>query len=181
MSRRRFGVVAGAACIASMVAIAGRLGACAGENGAGGSTIDGVETTPVRVNGQRLDVEVAADDPTRIRGLGGRDHIPENGGMLFVFPQSASMGFVMRDCPIAIDIAYLDGAGRVVSMHEMQPEPAQGPEEADFEYEQRLKRYPSGFPARFALETAGGRLRALGLKVGDRVEFDVEGLKNRAE
>jgi len=36
-----------------------------------------------------------------------------------------------------------------------------------------LRVYSSGAPAGFAIETAGGRLDEVGLRVGDRVIFDV--------
>ena len=47
-------------------------------------------------------------------------------------------------------------------------------------YERRLPAYPSGRPVQFAIETAGGRLREVGLGVGDVVPLDVESLVGRA-
>lgn len=132
----------------------------------------------VRINGVAFEMEIAADDASRMRGLGGREEIDEFGGMIFVFPSASIIQFVMRDCLIPIDVAFLDASGRVVSMHEMQPEPPRHPGESAMAYERRLKNYPSRFPAQFAVETAGGRLRAVGLEVGQRVEFDLERLKN---
>jgi hypothetical protein len=63
----------------------------------------------------------------------------------------------------------------------MTPEPPQAPDESAMQYEIRLKRYPSRFPAQFAVETAGGRLAEVGVKDGDLIEFDAAGLKRRAE
>jgi hypothetical protein len=63
----------------------------------------------------------------------------------------------------------------------MKPEEPRREDETEFQYEMRLKRYPSRFPAQFAVETAGGRLAALGVKEGDRIEFDAEALKRRAQ
>ena len=37
---------------------------------------------------------------------------------------------VMRDCRVAIDVAFLDGAGRVVAIHEMPVEPPRLPRES---------------------------------------------------
>jgi uncharacterized membrane protein (UPF0127 family) len=108
------------------------------------------------------------------RGLGGRTHIDPHGGMLFVFPSPRATAFVMRDCPIPIDVAFLDASGRVIALHEMAPEPPRRPDESAVAYESRLKQYPSGLPALFAIETAGGRMRQLGLRGGDKVEFDAE-------
>jgi uncharacterized membrane protein (UPF0127 family) len=82
----------------------------------------------------------------------------------------------MRDCPIPIDVAFLDASGRVISLHEMPPEPARRPDESQLAYESRLEQYPSGLPALFAIETAGGRLRQLGVKGGDVIEIDAASL-----
>jgi hypothetical protein len=124
-------------------------------------------------------LEAVTEDATRIKGLGGRESIPEDGGMLFVFPFSDPLAFVMRDCTFEIDIAFLDDAGRVVAMHTMKVEP-RNPGESDSGYEARLTRYPSRFPARFAVEVRGGTLERLGLQPGDLIALDVEGLKKRA-
>ncbi|MBY0260904.1 MAG: DUF192 domain-containing protein, partial [Phycisphaerales bacterium] len=67
----------------------------------------------VRINGTGYKLEIAALPDVRTKGLGGRTEIAETGGMIFVFPPSQVMvhEFVMRDCPIDIDIIYTDGVG----------------------------------------------------------------------
>jgi len=140
----------------------------------------GAPTEPVKISGEWFHLEVAADDATRMQGLGGRDYIAPDGGMLFVFPDAQRREFVMRDCLVPIDIAFLSGSGRVVAMHEMEVEPPQRPDESDAAYESRLERYGSGHRSQFVVEVAGGRLEEVGLKVGDRVEFDARRLKRRA-
>jgi uncharacterized membrane protein (UPF0127 family) len=134
----------------------------------------------VVVKGSTFWVEGVFDDATRIKGLGGRDSIPEDGGMLFVFPYTNMLEFVMRDCKIDIDIAFLDDSGRVVATHTMKVEP-QNPGESDIDYENRLIRYPSRFASRFALELRAGTLDRLGVKPGDLLELDIESLKRRAK
>jgi uncharacterized membrane protein (UPF0127 family) len=100
--------------------------------------------------------------------------------MLFVLPSPERFAMVMRDCPEPLDVAFLDSQGRVVALHEMQPEPARRPEESPFRYEQRLRVYASGEPVQFAVETAGGRLRELGITVGDRIALDAQALVRQA-
>lgn len=138
------------------------------------------ETTRVRLGEETFRLELALDNETRTLGLGGRTRIPSDGGMLFVFPQPAQLSFVMRDCPVPIDVAFLDGGGRVVAIHEMHPEAPRREGEGPWEYESRLERYSSRFAAQFAVETAGGRMAEVGLKVGDLVPIDTEALKERA-
>ncbi|HYE02053.1 MAG TPA: DUF192 domain-containing protein [Phycisphaerales bacterium] len=141
---------------------------------------------PVKVSGKTFFLEIADTDAKRFQGLSGRDHIEDDGGMLFVFPFPAVQNFVMRDCRIPIDILYLDGGGRVLTTHEMQPDPPRGPGEGkpgelSESYEARLKKYPSRYPAQFVIELKGGSIRALKVAPGDLVELDAAGLKKLAK
>ena len=134
----------------------------------------------VLISGREFYLELALDEPARIQGLSGRDHIEPDGGMLFVFPNSIPRQFVMRDCLVPIDIIFLDASGRVVATHAMTPQP-RADDESDFAYESRLTRYSSRFPSQFVIELAGGTLEGLGVNSGDKPEFDLEGLKRRAK
>jgi len=134
----------------------------------------------VTLGGETFALEVAADPDTRFRGLSGRARIGRNTGLLFVFPGVAPRGMVMRDCAVPIDVAFLDDAGRVVAVHAMEVEPPRRPGEGRRDYERRLPVYASSAPARFAIETAGGRLAQLGLRVGDRVRLDAAALAAQA-
>ena len=136
-----------------------------------------VET--VSINGRTFFVEIAADNATRVKGLGGREQIEHDGGMLFVFPRPRVLGFVMRDCLVPIDIAFLDQFGTVVATHEMPIEPREEGE-TNQAYEQRLTNYSSKAAAQFALEFKAGTLRELGLKRGDKVELDLQRLQSIA-
>jgi len=135
----------------------------------------------VQMAGATFYLEPALDDSKRIPGLGNREHIDTDGGMIFAFANRAERSFIMRHCPIAIDIAYVSDTGRIVTMYAMTPEKPQAEGERDWDYETRLKRYPSRFPVRFVLEFAGGRLEELGVSQGDQVLFDMDDLKRRAK
>jgi uncharacterized membrane protein (UPF0127 family) len=135
----------------------------------------------VKVKGESFYAEVAAKDATRMRGLGGRDHIEDDGGMIFVFPRAERRQFVMRDCLVPIDIAFLDGSGRVLTTYTMPIETPRQEGESDMDYENRLERYSSRFPCEFVLELKAGTLERLGVEEGDLVQFDVAGLKARLD
>lgn len=139
------------------------------------------DVATVRVGGRWFHLEIAADQKTQFKGLGGRDYIAPDGGMIFVFRDQRVRQFVMRDCPIDIDIVFLDGGGRITAWHAMTVEHPQREGETDAAYEARLKRYSSGFPSQFALEFAGGTLADLHLSRGDKVELDLEHLKTLAK
>ncbi len=134
----------------------------------------------VEMAGERFSLELALDPATRHQGLSGRSEIPSDGGMLFVFPSSHSLMMVMRDCPVPIDVAFLDESGAVLAVHAMGVEPPRRPGERPYAYDARLPTYGSGVPARFAIETAGGRLSEIGLRPGDRVVLDARSLIARA-
>jgi uncharacterized membrane protein (UPF0127 family) len=134
----------------------------------------------VTIDGRDFVLELAADNASRELGLSHRDSIPETGGMLFAFPNSARRAFVMRHCVIPIDILFLDGTGRIVAMHAMEVERPQGEDESDFAYNLRLRQYSSRFGAQFAVELQGGMLEQLDVEVGDRIELDIERLKRTA-
>ncbi len=138
------------------------------------------ETAWVEIGEELFELELALDPRTRHRGLGGRRSISPTGGMLFVNEVAKPVGMVMRDCPIPIDVAFLDDDGRIVATHEMEPELPRSRSESARQYEARLPIYRSGGPARFSVETAGGRLAELGVGVGDLLVFDTRDVLERA-
>jgi len=136
-----------------------------------------VET--ITINDQVFFLEIANTDAKRQLGLGGREQIEDDGGMIFVFSRPRVLEFVMRDCLVPIDIAFLDQFGTVVATHEMPIEP-QDEGESRSAYESRLARYSSSAAAMFALEFKSGKLRELGLERGDKVELDTTRLQRIA-
>lgn len=126
----------------------------------------GLPVIAIEIAGERFEVELAATNASRLRGLGGRERLPASTGMLFVHDDDQPRGYWMKDCVVAMDIAFLDRQGRIVAMHRMTPEPPRRDAEALADYHARLKRYPSRRPARYAIEVPLGDLERLGLRVG---------------
>lgn len=93
----------------------------------------------------KLDVEVADEVGEWERGLMGRRHLREGGGMLFVFPSEAPRDFWMKNTLIPLTILYFDGSGKFVSRTTMTPC------ERD-----PCPTYPSHAPAQYALEVNQG-------------------------
>lgn len=129
----------------------------------------------VEIRGTTYKLEVADDDASRLKGLSGRASIPETGGMIFVFRRPELRFFVMRDCLVDIDIIFLDGAGRITEMHAMKVEEPRGEKESMAEYEGRLRKYSSRYPAQVVIELKGGTIAAMDppLRRGDRLAVDV--------
>ncbi|MCA9279446.1 MAG: DUF192 domain-containing protein [Phycisphaeraceae bacterium] len=164
-----------------LVALAAAIGAVMTLSNCQSGTVTTDKVTSVQIAGKRFTLELATNADTRFQGLSNRDFIADDGGMIFVFRSPSSQSFVMRHCPIDIDIMYLDSRGKILTMHEMTVEEPQREGESDAEYNARLKRYPSRFSnVQFVIELRGGRMAEIGVKVGDQVTLDTGKLKDLA-
>lgn len=110
----------------------------------------------LEINGHRLTAEVAATEPQRATGLMHRRMLPENRGMLFVFPHAAPQSFWMMNTYIPLSIAFIDEHGAIVNIADMKPLTA------DSRHSTR--------PARYALEMNRGWFAKRGIKAGARVD-----------
>ena len=104
---------------------------------------------------QKLTAEVANTDPDRIQGLMHRRMLPENRGMLFVFPNIGYHGIWMKNTFIPLSVAFIDDKGVIVNIEDMQP--------------QTLNAHCAKKPARFALEMNQGWFRQKNIRSGVQV------------
>jgi len=104
--------------------------------------------------GVSLKIDYATSEAEREQGLGGLVNVPDDYGMLFVFPRDDYYGFWMKDMLVPIDIFWLDVQGQVVSS-------AQDVATSTFPN----VFYPSA-PARYVLETIAGFARTHGVATG---------------
>ncbi len=107
--------------------------------------------------------EVAADEAARTRGLGGRERLAEDAGMLFAYPDDQARHFWMKDCYVALDIAFVDSGRRIVRIVTLPPG-AGRPDEA-------VPRCESFVPVRYVLETSSGWFARHNVGVGDTVDL----------
>jgi uncharacterized membrane protein (UPF0127 family) len=101
-------------------------------------------------------VEVAADDASRERGLMDRRYMAADHGMLFEFDRDAPVAFWMKNTYIPLDMIFIAPSG-VVTHIAANAEPLS----------ERV--VPSGGPCVAVLELNGGTAASIGLKVGDKI------------
>ncbi|MFW6200946.1 MAG: DUF192 domain-containing protein [Gemmatimonadota bacterium] len=146
------------------------IGCEAGDSSAGSAEFVpavAFDTTAARIETEAdtfpLTVEVAETDEQRGYGLMERTSLPEDHGMIFRYgsPQPPDAGFYMYRTRIPLDIAFVDGDGRIVAIERMEP--------CESPYPASCPRYAPGEPYTAALEVNAGYFEARGIEVGDRV------------
>jgi uncharacterized membrane protein (UPF0127 family) len=102
-------------------------------------------------------MEIAADEPSRERGLMERDTLAADHGMIFVFDHASAQAFWMHHTRFPLDIIFADEHGKVVSVHNMKP------------YDEHTT-YSDG-PAKYAIELPAGAAAKEGVKEGDTLHI----------
>ncbi|MDO8498320.1 MAG: DUF192 domain-containing protein [bacterium] len=119
-------------------------------------------STQIKVGQAVVKVEVADTPEERGRGLGGRNSLATDSGMLFVFSESQKQRFWMKGMKIPVDMIFID-KGRVVDILKNVPPPS--PNQSD----QTLLIYEPVAPADMVLETNAGFADSFGIRTGDSV------------
>ncbi len=115
---------------------------------------------PLCINAETLYVEVADDPWEHQRGLMFREYLPDNRGMLFIFPYPQRLHFWMKNTYIPLSIAYISSDWKIVEIYDMEL------------LSERL--VSSKNKVQYALEVNRGYFQRKGIKVGDRVKFPCE-------
>lgn len=103
-----------------------------------------------------LTAEVAHTDPDRMQGLMHRRMLPENRGMLFVFPNIAHHGMWMMNTYVPLSVAFIDNNGVIINIEDMQPHTRDS--------------HSAKKPVRYALEMNLGWFRKRGIGPGAKLE-----------
>ncbi len=122
----------------------------------------------MRIGRLAVTVELARTPAERTRGLSGRAALPEDAGMLFVFPNEQQPTFWMKDMRFPLDFVWISADKHVVAVTEQVPPPAPGTTDA------ALPLYSSTAPVLYTLEVNGGLVEKLGVHAGDPVTFTPE-------
>ncbi|MEA5578609.1 DUF192 domain-containing protein [Anabaena sp. UHCC 0451] len=113
-------------------------------------------------NGTQINLEVAQTPEQQAMGLMYRPALPDDRGMLFVFPSPQPVRFWMKNVPVALDMVFLqNGVIKYIQTAappcNSEPCPTYGPNE----------------PIDQVIELRSGRAQELGLQVGDQVKIQL--------
>jgi uncharacterized membrane protein (UPF0127 family) len=105
-----------------------------------------------------IDIEIAATDSARTRGLMQRKGLPERSGMLFVFDFEEPQSFWMANTPLALDLMFVNADSQIVDIAKyarpLSPDPIS-----------------SKAPAQYVIEVPAGFTDAQGIIETDRVRW----------
>ena len=117
-------------------------------------------------DGAAIQVELATDEATRAQGLMYRDHLADDRGMLFFFPESGDYPFWMKNTLIPLDMIWIDDQRLIAHVAWNVP-----PCKAD-----PCPNYPPNAKAKYVLELAAGVAAKHHLANGQALRF--EGMDN---
>ena len=111
----------------------------------------------LRIGTKKITAEVADEDHERAAGLMFRKSLASDSGMLFVMDDSGPVGFWMKNTEVPLTIAYIDPAGVIKELHDLQP--------------RNEKPVPSRFPnIAYALEMPQGWFSKNNIWPGERID-----------
>ena len=116
------------------------------------------------VGDKELTVALAQTHAERSQGLSGCTAIPDNSGMLFVFPQLSNTAFWMKDMLIPLDIIWIK-EGKVIGIEANAQPPQPGTADRD------LPQYPSPDSVDHVLELSAGKAGEYDITEGSSVTF----------
>lgn len=120
--------------------------------------------TYVVINDTKITVELADNQAKRAKGLGGRDSLASNSGMLFIFPQAGQFPFWMKGMKFSIDIIWING-NKIMDIIKGASPPAPGTSD------QEIPIYLSNQPFDKVLEVNSGFVDSHNIKVGNQVQI----------
>lgn len=118
----------------------------------------------IAINGNRLKVEIADTQSKRSKGLGGRESLATDSGMLFVFSQEDKYAFWMKGLKFPLDIVWIRQQKVVDIIRSAQPP---RPDQKD----EDLPIYLPNQPVDMVLEVNAGTVDSLDITIGDTISI----------
>jgi len=118
------------------------------------------KTEIIKINNKVIKVEIADNDMKRAMGFSGRENLPENQGMFFVYEKSDYYSYWMKDMKFPLDFIWIE-KGKVVGLTENVSTSNYPPPKHLVPQEK----------VNAVLEVNAGFIKKNNIKVGDSVSF----------
>ncbi len=118
----------------------------------------------IEISSNKISVEIADTQEKRNRGLGGRESLAPNEGMLFIFANADKYSFWMKGLKFPLDFVWIR-EDKVVDLMENIPAPAPG------QKDETLPIYQPKEAIDKVLELPAGSIQRLNIKVGDTIQI----------
>ncbi len=105
-----------------------------------------------------LTIDIAANEAARRQGLMFRESLPEDGGMLFIFPTAHNVNMWMKNTYIPLDMLFIAEDGTIVSI-------------AENTTPHSLTRITAGQEVKAVLELNAGAAQRLRIHTGDHLAW----------
>jgi len=106
---------------------------------------------------------IAQTEQEHEAGLSGKDRLPQNQGMLFLFKEPVSQTFWMKGMRFPLDIIYIDTNNKIVSLYKNLENPTP--------FDPTIRTVSPAQPADKVLEINAGLSDKYHFKAGDEVKF----------
>jgi uncharacterized membrane protein (UPF0127 family) len=110
---------------------------------------------------KKINIEVADNGPERQQGLMFRKSMPENEGMLFIFPEDDDQAFWMKNTIMPLDIIFINSDKQIVKIYKNTTPYSE-------------KSLPSGKKAMYVIETVAGFCDKFGVAEGDKINYNYQ-------
>jgi uncharacterized membrane protein (UPF0127 family) len=118
------------------------------------------KTVKVKVGNYTVTADLADSIPKQIKGLMGRQNLPESSGMLFPFGSEGTPSIWMMNMSIPIDIIWADSKGKVTYIvKDAQPCTI------------NCKVYTPDLPSKYVLEVASNFTDRHNVKIGTTIQI----------
>jgi uncharacterized membrane protein (UPF0127 family) len=113
----------------------------------------------LQVNDKTVSLEIASTAEAQAKGLGGRESVAANSGMLFVFAKPVAACLWMKGMEFPLDMVWLNTTKQVVYIQQ-NVLPSTYP-----------KNFCPSLPASYVIELNAGQVQALGITTGQTLNF----------
>lgn len=127
--------------------------------------MSGYNDGTIALGNKVVNIEIADTIDKQRLGLGGREVLRENEGMLFVYDQALPRRFWMKGMLIPIDMIWMNDNQVVDISASVQPQPGAADHELEF--------YSPSSEADKVLEVTSGWAERNDIKIGDEVKFNL--------